>query len=284
MIEVQIKDKELYERFKRYASYSSDITQVCSFRDELESMLTENGIGGIFKSQNTSKKSLPLLTITGRNIMKLEGAAPEMLMFVGVRSEFDPTIPLKYMEEVGMLVKNKLVQTSKKFDELYSKLGYNDKISSLVCANVKFSKIGKLTDYIDGDLTMRGMGFNDPKETDISFKQAEVRIVSPLKQSTSRYEYVNAQLLDGSNNWINLRFYAAPIIMKSIMFEENRINIACRKITEDTNGTLTTIDPLILPRGLNYFNVKSVGPKTRQIPADLWRNAYYEFMFRYGRE
>ena len=39
MIEVQLKNKELFDNLKYYASYASELTLVCAFRDEMADML-----------------------------------------------------------------------------------------------------------------------------------------------------------------------------------------------------------------------------------------------------
>ena len=83
MIEVQITDLEKYEELKKYASYNSDITHVCSFRDEMAELLGSFGIN--FNAQqnkkdlNEKENLIPILTIQGKNVMKLDNAPAEML-------------------------------------------------------------------------------------------------------------------------------------------------------------------------------------------------------------
>ncbi len=284
MIEVQIKNEELYKRLKQYAIYSSDLTHVCSFRDELEPMLQESGIFDIFRDERNRKmsSSLPKLTIVNGNVMKLEGAPAEMLHFVGVRSEMDPTIPVSRMHEVHLLVAAGLVEPDERFKRLYSRLGYRDKIESLVCAKVRFRELGKLTDYIDPSATFQSMKFNDCREKPLVYRQMNVKIVKALEPK-EKWDEIVCQTTDTAKpQRIILQFYNRPIILKSIAFLENRISIAFSKITETPYGSLRTIDPVILPKGLEFIKDVAVGPKSRQIPADLWRNAYYEFMFRYN--
>lgn len=279
MIEVQIKDKKLYDEMKNYSSYNSDITQVCSFRDELISMIEEYGITDIFKSKDYNKNDIPRLTIVNNNVMKLEGASPEMLAFVGVRSEFDPTIPLRNMREVKMLIDSNLITTTDKFNEVYSKLNYRNKIKELVCSNVIFYKVGKLIDYIDPDLTFTSMKLNDAVIKNVVYKQMEVKVIKNLESKEKYDEILCENTLN--NTKIVLRFYNRLHLLKSIAFLQNRFNIACNKISELDVEYFVTYDPIILPNGLDYYNVNYASPPNRKIPADLWRNAYYEFMFRY---
>lgn len=286
MIEIQIKDEKTYNALKVYASYSSDITRVCSFGDGFEPTLKEYGLTDIYRGDDAklTSGSLPTLTIVRGNVMKLEGAPADMLAFVGVRSEFDPTIPLRNIEEVGLLVKNKLVKPTDSFNALYSKMGYRAKISDLVCAKVKFSRFGgSLLDFIDGDLTINSLKVNDPNVKPIPLKQVKVRVTGTL-EAKDKFDQVMCKMEDSSGSNIILKFYNRPAILKSLLFPGNIFTIACPKITEAYDETLQTIDPIITPAGLDYISTANVGPKSRQIPADLWRNAYFEFMFRYNRE
>ena len=190
MIEVQINDLEKYEELKKYASYNSDITHVCAFRDEMSELLGSFGIN--YNAQQNkkdienNKTIIPTLSIQGRNIMKLENASAEVLYYVGVRSEFDPTIPIKNMFEVNELIKNNVVQIDDKFKKLYSPIGYNAKIGDLISANVRFYKIGKLTDYIDKDSTIRGLNFAAAKEIKVQYKIFKIKILEALDEDSEK--------------------------------------------------------------------------------------------------
>lgn len=282
MIEVQIKVKEIYNELKQYSNYHSDLTQVCSFRDEIAPLLKEYNIDfdeeAIKNSLNGKNKEKPTLTIQGRNIMKLEGAPAEMLYFVGVRSEFDPTISVRNMNEVYLLVKNNLVKTDEKFDKLYSKMSYRSKINEMIASNVKFYGKGKVLDYVDGDLTITSLKFNEAKETPIVYKQFDIKITSPLEEKEKFSEFSG---VDKSGNKVTLRFYVRSIILKSIAFKGNKISISAPKVQVLRNGVHMVYDPTILPSGLTYIKETMFSPINRKIPVDLWRNIFYEFRFRY---
>lgn len=278
MIEIQITDEKVYNRLKKYAIYSSDLTRVCSFRDELANLLIENDLE-VNVDENSTEKIIPTLTIQGRNIMKLQNASSEMLYFVGCRSEYDPTISVKNMNEVAKLVENNLVETDEKFNNIYSKMGYRSKINELVCANVKFYGKGKLTDYIDGDLTITSAKLPDHNEKPIVYKQMEVTITDPIEKKDKYDEFIGK---DKYGSKIILRFYVRNPILKSIAFKGNKINIASTKIIVEDNNDHIIYDPIILPKGLTYVKDIIYSPKNRKIPVDLWRNLYYEFMFRYN--
>ena len=280
MIEIQLKSIELYNKVKQYANYQSDLTMVCSFRDELSDILKEYGL--TFEEKVDEKaKEIPILDIQGRNVMKLVGAPAEMLYFVGVRSEFDPTIPIRCMNEVRMLIKNNLVTRSDKFNKLYSKLGYRSKINELIAANVKFYGKGKLTDIVDGGLTIQTLKFNDCKEKPIIYKQIDMKVLSPLERK-EKYDIFTGK--DQSGNKVILRFYNGPLILKSIAFQGNKISIATTKVVVQSNGDFVVTDPIILPNNLQFIKDIMFTPPNRAIPVDLYRNSMYEFMYRYEIE
>ena len=296
MIEVQIKDERLYNELKQYASYSSDLTKVCSFRDEMLEFLKEKGVEVDPKYENNRLKQKAVLSITGRNVMELQNAPAEMLYYCGVRSEFDPTISLKYMNEINHLLNNNLIDVDQKFLDVYTKLSYRDRIDSLVCANVRFHGKGRLIDYIDGSLTLQSMRFPEAKEKVVNYRNMLVKVIkgpghnstdSQVVKEYERFDEAYVILCDKegipiANRYMVLRFYNRPVILKSILYEGNKINISCKKISEGRNGVFIVYDPIILPKGLNLRREVVYSPPNRKIPADLYRNALFEFQCRYN--
>lgn len=286
MIEIQIYEKELYDELKQYAIYSSDLTHVCSFRDSMSDILKSKGL--VFEEVKQEIRK-PLLTITGRNIMKLEHAPAEMLYFVGCRTEYDPTIPVRFMNEVRLLIESGLVEVSDKFKEVYSKMGYRNKINDLVCSNIKFYGKGKLTDFIDGDLTIQSLKLNDLREKPIIYKQMHLIVEDAL---TDQVKYVEMKCKTYNpdkcgtipEHNVTLRFYVRNPLLKTIAFKGNKISIATSKITEGKNNNFVIYDPFIIPQGLNYTKDIMYTPKTRTIPVELFRMAMYEFICRYNLE
>lgn len=279
MIELQITDEKLYNELKQYANYNSDLTRVCAFRDELSELINSFGIEvSCEKKEVTNKK--PILTITGRNVMKLDGASPEMLHFVGVRSEYDPTISIRFMDEVNKLITNNLVDVDEKFKKIYSKLSYRSKISDLISAHVVFKGKGNLLDHVDGALTIQSLKFNEVVETKINYKLFKLKVKSAL--GDGRTGDIECQIINSTKSII-LKFYNKPQILKSIAFQGNEISISAAKVSEDKQGNYVVYDPIILPKGLEMTENIMFSPKGRKIPIDFYRNAYYEFMCRYNQ-
>ena len=281
MIEVQIKSLELYNELKKYASYNSDLTKVCAFRDELSDMLKWYGV----EFEEIEKPKIkPTLTITGRNIMKLENAPAEMLFFVGVRTEYDPTISINFMHEVNQLIESSSIIVDDKFKKIYSKLSYRSKISDLICANINFRGKGKLIDFIDPNLTIQSLKINDCIEKQINYKQIYLKVIENIDKK-DKYLEVKCKNLDSkiSQNII-LRFYGKNPLLKTILFKNNKFSISTSKITEDEKNNLIIYDPIILPENLDLIKDIMYTPKSRNIPVDLYRNALYEFHCRYNIE
>lgn len=278
MIEIQINDENIYESLKQYASYHSDVTKVCAFRDEMSEMLQEYGIEVETNNQDSNSEEKPILTITNRNIMRLDNAQAEMLYFVGVRSEFDPTIPIAKMHEVSLLIENELIIPDDKFKELYSPLGYRNKVSDLLASNIKFYGKGKVTDYLDANSTIMSFKFPDCKEKKLNYKQMTINIASSLTKFEKYDEIIGK---DQSGNRIILRFFNRPLILKSIAFKGNSISISTSKVIGQDDSYII-YDPFILPKGLIFDSDIMYTPPGRKIPADLYRNCLYEFMYRYN--
>lgn len=284
MIEVQLKVKEIYEELKRYAIYNSDLTQVCSFRNELAPLLKEYNIEFDQENCEDSKtKNKPILTITGKNIMKLVNAPAEMLHYVGVRSEYDPTIPITYMSEVKKLIDSNLVTVDDKFKNLYSKMNYKSKIKDLICANVNFYGKGKLTNYIDENASIQSLKINNCKIKEIAVKQLKLKVLDGLN-TDNKYHEIKCKISDSkTTQLIVLRFYNKTNILKSIAFKSNIISIITNKITEENQNYLVIYDPIIIPEGLNIIKETVYTPDNRSIPVELYRNALNEFIYRYNQ-
>lgn len=301
-IEVQL-EKEKYEDLKQYAEYASDLTRVCSFPSKLKMLLVEHGVE--FDGHGAVKEEKPILTITGRNIMKIENGEPELLHFLGCVSEFDPTVPLDYVDRVKMLIDKKVIIPDKKFRDLYSKMNYKSKIGDLISGNVKFYGKGKLIEYIDPELTMRSMNFSTYTEKEVNYKFMSVKIVQrtafpdehdadgnsnkriPTMHEGSKYNEIWAVELDKKGretyNEIILRFYQRSPLLKGIFFQGNIVKIAAVKFAEEDNK-LKTYDPVILPGGFVLSKEIVSTPPDRKIPLNLARNAYSEFLLRYDME
>ena len=86
---------------------------------------------------------------------------------------------------------------------------------------------------------------------------------------------------DQSGNKIILKFYNKPIILKSIAFYGNEIFIKTKKVSMNDKGDYIVYDPIVVPfEPKNNFDL-IYSQAGRKIPADLWRNAFYEFQCRY---
>jgi hypothetical protein len=277
MIEIQINDDGLYQQLKRYASYSSDITHVCSFNEKFAEQLKTYHLE--FDEPEETVYD-PLLDIVHRNVMKLTNAPIEMLRFVNIRSEYDPTIAIGDFNRVKILIDNGMLKLSDKFQQVYGPLSYRSKIKELVCAKVRFVGKGKLVDYIDPDLTIQSLKFPDVKETQLEYKQMRLKVMGPLEPTKQRYHEMVTH--DQQGNKIFLRFYGNVALLQQVAFSGNVVDIAAKKIMVLKDGSMVIYDPILLPKDLKFHHEVAYTPPNREIPADLYRNALFEFQYRYS--
>ena len=301
MIEVQIRDEEVYQKVRQYASYKSDLTHVCAFRDELAPLLFDMGVD-VPRSEAervVREADKPYLTITSGKVPTVRNAPAEMLHFLGVRSEFDPTVPMHAIHQLHQVLKWGMIKPDKEFHSVYAKMGYRNHISELIAANVRIPGKGKLVDLVDGDLTVQTLGFGQVEPKVSSFKNFLLKVrmhhstlndPNPLAVvELDRYWEAEAYECgrDGRadmNRIVTLRFYNRPIVLKSILFDGNRINVAAQKVTEIREGVLAVANPVILPAGAKMLQDVWYTPPNRKIPADMWRAAMDEFLLRYDQE
>lgn len=304
MIEAQLT-QEQYDLLSGYAAYSSPMTRVCSFGDRLSHLLKEQGVSFQFLDAEgfpleewrtvdswghfVPSQQKPVATIIRKNVIKIEHASPELLHFCGIQSEYDPTVSIRDLDRLSLLIKAGAVQTDEVFEKTYTKLSYNNKIESLVCANVSLRGKGKLTDYISANLTFRSTTFNAPKEKPLHFKLMDVEAVVPKNgegtvQAADRGVLVYLmELKNGkrTGQGVIAHFYTAPPILRSIFVPGSVTTIGIQKLKEDSRGVFLTDDPVIFPSELKLNDMVWVSPPDRKVPADLWRNAYHEFQLRY---
>ena len=302
MIEIQIREKEKYDKLKHNASYFSDITRICQFRDEMRPLLVDNDIfneSNVFLETSYNKPAQkPTLTIRGRNVAALKGASAEMLHFVGCRSEVDPTIALKDIGRLKYLIDSDLVEVDEKFLNAYSTMSYNSKVGELICANVSFYRVGRITDKLDKDLTMRAFRFSEAVEQVVKYRQFNnLEVIGPLEISGNiaiiPCKQANSDSLntdDGnSKQIIKIKFYGPTDILKSISFKGNIINVATKKISSFYDKTIKKEvvminEPIIVPNGLDFSREVVYTPPFRgsasNIFADQWRMAWNEFQIR----
>lgn len=303
MLELQVSDENVYKKLKEYSIYHSDRTHVLLISDKFKEMIKENAISHyqeyneLGKIDNEIKGSKPILTIKGKNIMELVNASDSMMHFVGIRSASDPTIPIVYTSRVLKLIENDLIELDDKFQKLYYKLVYKNKINELVCANVKFSRIGRLTDYIEGELPITSLKFGsidkkNPKtgESLATYKEVKINYRQLQLELIERYNtdgYIKCKICNSSSNQVVLiRFFTKVPLLRSILYKGATINVAASKIRENRDYDWVIDEPIILPEGLDYREDTTVTTIKRDIPADHFRNAYYEFVLRnrYGGE
>lgn len=300
MVEAQLNNEQ-FEHLSRYALYSSKNTLVCSFNDRMISMLKSNNVDFVHLDENgfpisenvyiQMKRAVPTISIVRNKVMLLQNATPEIMHFCGIRSESDPTVPLSHVGRVHMLLKEGLLNADEKFADLYTPMGYRGKIKDLICAEIKFYGKGRITDFIDGDLTVQMMHFVDAKVKEIMYKCMSVEAVVPDSVETPMVEtgrsntvYLMELDKDGKRTGfgIEAQFFSTPAILRSIFLPGWCGRIACSKIREGRNDkVLNVTDPIILPNDLVMHSEEFVSPPDRKIPADLWRYAYYEFNMRY---
>lgn len=309
MLEAQLT-KEQLSILGGYAIYKSEITGVCSFNDRLMNLLQSMGvpfqildsegfpvnmdgdqetIPDTSLAQTVLKVEKPLATIVRRNVIKIEHATPEVLHFCGVQSEYDPTISVRDVGQLHALLKSGVVKADQSFEQLYAPLNYRGKLQDLVCANVGLKGKGKLLDYLDGTLTFMSMKFNDRKEKITQLKCMDVEAVVPkngdgVVQAAERGVNVYLMELKGghrSGQGLIAHFYSVPPVLRSIFVPGAVVHLGLYRIREGKNGVLLTDDPVIFPDGLQMDEMTFVSPPNRSVPADLWRNAFFEFQMRY---
>ena len=274
MIEIQIKDEKLYKKYKEFSSYHSDYTKVLELRDEMYDALIDDGLH-VEKEQIEYQK--PVFTIQGRRIMKILNATPEMLYYLGVRTINDTTIANQDMRQVYELASQGLVDVDEKFRNVYSHLGYRNKINELICSTLYYRDSGRLTDQIDGVSTIQSMKLPDVVERDIPIHEKEI-IISGQIVDYKKTWVITGKTKEGEN--VRITFYNKPQVLRSIAFPGHKINIAFPKAEFD-KGTYYITDPLILPKGFKIFPYKGYrSPNPRKIVSLHFLNAYWEFKIR----
>lgn len=282
MIEVQIKNEELFNKFKQMASYSSELTGICSFNENMLELLESNGV--LIDQNQIKEKQQAIITMNG-NVMEVKNSTPEILAFLGNKSETDYEISVFYMDRVHMLILAGILEPDEKFKNFYSRVEDTDDLSILLYGNKRLQgenayeifkeKLDKET------ITLADCPFTeeDYRTKDLSYVTDEVTFTSNLElNSNGKGYFVEAVSKNGRKYYIT--FYIRPTgLQRLIMYKGGSANIAFT--SSRSQGVATFISsPEILPEGFNMKLVKMYTPYKRIPKVNTWRALFYEYKYR----
>ena len=287
MIEVQIKDKKLFDKFKSQArQYCSELTGVCVFDD---SMLEQLQLAGLCLEHGKEKeKKDPTITMRG-DIMCIENSTPDILSFVGNTKVGDTEVSVFYMDRVYMLLAAKILVADDKFKNYYSKLHGREPLSVLLYGNRRLrgenpSKIiGELLEIDPNEVTLDMCPFTKDEDyicKEVSYMTEDVQFLSDLVRNKSgKGFHINARGKETGRKYM-FTYYTMPSqIDLLMMYEGGEVRMAIGA-TKNFGGKTVSASPVIVPKGMKFAIEQAVRPRSRKIKADVWRAIFYEYQYR----
>lgn len=285
MIEVQVKNPTLFNKFKDSSTYHSELTKVMEFPDSMLEELKEYNV--LDNSAEIEPKGDPIISIKGKT-MVIDNPTLEILSFLGNRLDNDHEIAVGSMGRVRMLIYANILKVDDSFLEFYSYMDGSEKLSDLLYGAKNWRKNQNLQsalqerDGIEGDILIKDSLLMDPEMIrfkDVSYKTADIKLLSNVEPNKSGRGY-NIRAVDSKNRKLYLNMYYRPTnIEKMILTKGNKTRISYS--SEKSSGMQIFINTFeIIPTNMEMKMVRVYTPKTRLISADYFRVIHDEFRFR----
>lgn len=286
-IELQLTDKEEYERLKKYAFYSSDRTMVLELPDECSSLISQNA-----KIETIDSK----IFVDYKNMKwTFENITDELRYFIGDIYGGKPEYKFETITYIPALVQQGIVILGDGAKTVFKKLNKLAKISDLECINKKYKLNGKQNTFdsvLDEELIYI---FSEPltKVKYISTREAEIINAVQSKDNKGKdFLDVSMQVVEqGYPKTVTTKIYYMPRIMHnnsplmSLMKVGNKLNALIEDKSEfgkPENLIFAGIAPISYSQKEEIIVSpnKKVKKDLGKLPVALYRIAYSEYMLR----
>ena len=122
------------------------------------------------------------------------------------------------------------------------------------------------------------LGFTKVSKRHVAYRQIKFTVTKTINRQGNKSVTEGISEL-GSRHV--LTFYGSKPILNQIFFKGNVVNIAFKKAGKYKTRIYIN-DPIIVPNGMQLVSRDIPQYRKRDIPTQLYYNAYYEFMYRYS--
>lgn len=284
MLEVQIKDPRLFEKFKEFATYKSELTKVAEFPDTMLDELKQYGILGEEEKIEEAKK--PVLRIKGQT-MSIDNPTKEILVFLGNTMENDYEISIRFMDRVRMLIYSNVVDVDQSFLSFYSHLDGSEPLSELLYGDKNYRRKPSLQKVLEErEGTDKKFKINETflldeemiRYKDVSYMTAELKFTTNLIKNENKGYHIEG--IDRNGKKYYLSMYSRPNYLESQLLHVGSIT-KIAFTSQQTRGMKIYVSGFeIIPRDMEMKLVRIYSPRTRMISTEYFRILYDELRFR----
>ncbi len=277
-MELIVNNKEDFTLLKKYASYSSETTNVIEIENSFVPYVLEN-FKDIIQKYSTNIDALDikkpeLLLSNGK--MFLKGIDEGLSVYLGL--PYSKEVKADSYDKAFELLGNGVIRPSQDVASILTPMNEDSSVDELFCSNFtvnykhkrvslkNFPGVSKISDlkFDDRDIVINSYRV---------YKDIEITEVSQVGK-----EYI----VKGKNKFgqIELRFYFLSYDQKALFRSRKPINVMSNKIYGGKKQRIL-ISPEIVPNSFpDTYIRKELSSNKRDIPVKLLRLAYSEYVYR----
>lgn len=274
MLEVQIKDKELFNKLKEFASYYSDTTKVLCLPDSCRSKIPiEYSVSQVIDDK-------PVLKYDNGKI-KIEPMTDEIRCYLDMFKNWQYSIPLKSMEKLQSLVEGDAVIIDGSFKAEFNRLPASAKVKDLSISSKRYKVNGKMFSFSSiEDVRLvdlfRGITFTEKKMV-----LKKIKVIDFANGTDSRLRNrveLSFQCKDDNGDIVSQSTYIYKNIdpIMTLLNDSNEVNA----LFDKNNNIVTFLPKDMRVNSIKVYSQSKSSKKIAKLSVSMFRLAYAEYLIR----
>lgn len=274
MLEVQIKDKELFNKLKEFASYSSEITKVLCLPDSYRSKIPiEYSVSQVINDK-------PVLKYDNGKI-KIEPMTDEIRCYLDMFRNWQYSVSLKSMEKLQSLVDGNAVIIDGSFKAEFNRLPVIAEVKDLSISSKRYKTNGKMFNFSSiEDVRLvdlfRGITFTEKKMVSKKIKVIDFANGTDSRMR-SRVE-LSFQCEDDNGDIVSQSTYIYKNIdpIMTLLNDSSEVNA----LFDKNNNIVTFLPKDMKVNSIKVYSQSKSSKKIAKLPVSMFRLAYAEYLIR----
>ena len=274
MLEVQIKDRELFNKLKEFASYSSEITKVLCLPDSYRNKIpVEYSVSQVIDDK-------PVLKYDNEKI-KIEPMTDEIRCYLDMFKNWQYSVSLKSMEKLQSLVDGNAVAIDGSFKAEFNRLPVSAKVKDLSISSKRYKVNGKMFSFSSiEDVRLvdlfRGITFTEKKMV-----SKKIKVIDFANGTDSRMRNrveLSFQCEDDNGDIASKSTYIYKNIdpIMTLLNDSNEVNV----LFDKNNNIITFLPKDMRVNSIKVYSQSKSSKKIAKLPVSMFRLAYAEYLIR----
>lgn len=274
MLEVQIKDRELFNKLKEFASYSSEITKVLCLPDSYRNKIpVEYSVSQVIDDK-------PVLKYDNEKI-KIEPMTDEIRCYLDMFKNWQYSVSLKSMEKLQSLVDGNAVAIDGSFKAEFNRLSVSAKVKDLSISSKRYKVNGKMFSFSSiEDVRLvdlfRGITFTEKKMV-----SKKIKVIDFANGTDSRMRNrveLSFQCEDDNGDIASKSTYIYKNIdpIMTLLNDSNEVNV----LFDKNNNIITFLPKDMRVNSIKVYSQSKSSKKIAKLPVSMFRLAYAEYLIR----